>query len=110
MGQHVIRRENLGVPQSARDVFALLAQGGWIDAVLAGKLKRRVGFRNIAVHDYQARQLPILICIIETLWMSFWNTVRRCCWVMLLRQKSKHETCRRRGTPVSKSHEDYEME
>jgi len=66
MGQHVIRREKLGVPQSARDVFALLAQGGWIDTVLAGKLKRMVGFRNIAVHDYQALQLPILISIIET--------------------------------------------
>ncbi|MDP3170510.1 MAG: DUF86 domain-containing protein [Polaromonas sp.] len=30
-----------------------------------------VGFRNIAVHDYQALQLPILISIIETNWMSF---------------------------------------
>ena len=28
MGQHLIRRERLGVPQSARDVFALLAQAG----------------------------------------------------------------------------------
>lgn len=65
MGQHLIRREKLGVPQSARDVFALLAQGGWIDAVLADKLKRMVGFRNIALHDYQALQLPILISIIE---------------------------------------------
>jgi uncharacterized protein YutE (UPF0331/DUF86 family) len=27
MGQHLIRREKLGVPQSARDVFALLVQG-----------------------------------------------------------------------------------
>ena len=30
MGQHLIRRERLGVPQSARDVFTLLAQAGWI--------------------------------------------------------------------------------
>ena len=66
MGQHVIRHEKLGVPQSARDVFTLLAQGGWIDIELADKLKRMVGFRNIAVHDYQALQLPILISIIET--------------------------------------------
>lgn len=66
MGQHVIRREKLGVPQSARDVFALLAQGGWIDAVLADGLKRMVGFRNIAVHDYQTLQLPITVSIITT--------------------------------------------
>ncbi|WP_035057512.1 type VII toxin-antitoxin system HepT family RNase toxin [Andreprevotia chitinilytica] len=64
MGQHLIRRERLGVPQSARDVFALLAQGGWIEATLADSLKRMVGFRNIAVHDYQALQLPITVSVI----------------------------------------------
>jgi len=65
MGQHLVRREKLGVPQSARDVFALLAQGGWIHAPLADGLKRMVGFRNIAVHDDQALQLPITVTIIE---------------------------------------------
>ena len=66
LGQHVIRRERLGVPQSARDVFALLADAGWIPAALAEVLKRMVGFRNIAVHDYQALQLPITVAIITT--------------------------------------------
>lgn len=66
MGQHLIRRERLGVPQSMRDVFALLAQGGWITPELAEGLKRMVGFRNIAVHDYQTLQLPIAVRIIET--------------------------------------------
>ncbi len=65
MGQHLIRRERLGVPQSARDVFTLLSRGGWIDAALAEGLKRMVGFRNIAVHDYQALQLAITVRIIE---------------------------------------------
>lgn len=65
MGQHLIRRERLGVPQSARDVFTLLAQGGWIEAPLADGLKRMVGFRNIAVHDYQTLQMPITISIIR---------------------------------------------
>ena len=66
IGQHLIRREKLGVPQSARDVFTLLAQGGLIEMSLADKLKRMVGFRNIAVHDYQTLQLPITVSIIET--------------------------------------------
>ncbi len=65
MGQHLIRRERLGVPQSARDVFNLLARAGWIDKALAEKLKRMVGFRNIAVHDYQTLHLPIVISIIK---------------------------------------------
>lgn len=66
MGQHIVRREKLGVPQSARDVFALLSQAGWIDATLAVQLKHMVGFRNIAVHDYQSLQLPITVRIIES--------------------------------------------
>ncbi len=64
MGQHLIRRERLGLPQSARDVFALLADGGWIDAELAGALKRMVGFRNIAVHEYRELQLSIIVSVI----------------------------------------------
>jgi uncharacterized protein YutE (UPF0331/DUF86 family) len=64
MGQHLIRRECLGVPQSARDVFNLLAKGGWMDVELAEALKRMVGFRNIAVHEYQALQLPITVNVI----------------------------------------------
>ncbi|MFN3437580.1 MAG: type VII toxin-antitoxin system HepT family RNase toxin [Acidovorax sp.] len=65
MGQHLVRRERLGVPQSARDVFTLLAHGHWIEPTLADALKRMVGFRNIAVHDYQALQLPITVSIIQ---------------------------------------------
>jgi uncharacterized protein YutE (UPF0331/DUF86 family) len=59
IGHHLIRRHRLGVPQSARSVFDLLAQAGWIEAALAESLKKMVGFRNIAVHDYQSLLLPI---------------------------------------------------
>ena len=61
----IIDRERLGVPQSARDVLALLARAGWIDAGLAEALQRMVGCRNIAVHDYQTLQLPITVAMIE---------------------------------------------
>lgn len=43
----------------------MLAQAGWIDDNLADALKRMVGFRNIAVHDYQALQLPITVAVIR---------------------------------------------
>lgn len=65
LGQHLVRRDKLGLPQSARDLFALLAAGNWIDLELAERLKRMVGYRDIAVHDYQTLQLPITIAIIE---------------------------------------------
>jgi uncharacterized protein YutE (UPF0331/DUF86 family) len=64
MGQHLIRRERLGVPQSARDVFELLCRGGWLEASLLTTMKNMVGFRNIAVHEYQTLQMPITIAII----------------------------------------------
>lgn len=65
MGQHLVRRDKLGVPQSARDIFTLLAQAGRITDELAASLRRMVGFRNIAVHDYQTLQLAITVAIIE---------------------------------------------
>ena len=64
IGQHLIRREHLGVPQGARDVFDLLARGQWIDTGLADSLKRMVAFRNIAVHDYRSLLLPITVNVI----------------------------------------------
>lgn len=64
MGQHLIRREKLGLPQSARDVFVLLAQSGWIRPYQATSLQKMVGFRNIAVHDYQSLLLPVTVRVI----------------------------------------------
>ena len=64
MGHHLIRRERLGLPQSARDVFDLLAAAHWIEATLADALKKMVGFRNIAVHDDQRLVVPIAINVI----------------------------------------------
>ena len=66
MGHHIIRRDNLGLPQSSRDVFALLADARWLDPQLAHHMKRMVGFRNIAVHEYQTLQLPITVNIIQS--------------------------------------------
>ena len=66
MGHHVIRRHSLGMPQSARDVFDLLATAQWLELSLAEAMKRMVGFRNIAVHQYQTLQLTITVNIIES--------------------------------------------
>ena len=65
VGHHLICRDKLGIPQRARHVFELLAHTGRIDVALAESLKKMVGFRNIAVHDYQSLLLPITVSIIE---------------------------------------------
>lgn len=78
MGQHLVRRERLGVPQGAREVFDLLAAGQWIAPALAESLKRMVAFRNIAVHDYQSLLLPILVNVVTQHldeFLSFTQTV-----------------------------------
>lgn len=64
MGQHIIRRDKLGVAQSSRDVFDLLANAGRIDAALATSMQKMVGFRNIAVHDYKKLLLQITEMVI----------------------------------------------
>lgn len=64
-GNRLIRTRRLGLPQSARDVFDILAQAHLIEPELATVMKQMTGFRNIAVHDYQAMQIPIVIAIIQ---------------------------------------------
>ena len=65
MGQHVIREYGMGIPQSARDIFSILAQSHVIDVDLADKLQRMVGFRNISVHEYKKLEMNIVVSVIN---------------------------------------------
>lgn len=58
----LIRERSLGIPQSSRDSFQLLANAGLIRSELSDALQRMVGFRNVAVHQYQ----PLNIAVVET--------------------------------------------
>lgn len=64
MGQNFVRANKLGLAQSARDVFTLLAEHKIIQPKLANTLQNMVGFRNSAVHEYQKILLPIVETII----------------------------------------------
>ncbi len=57
---HLVRVHRLGVPQETREAFDLLERAQILDAGLADRLKKMVGFRNIAVHDYQRLSLDIV--------------------------------------------------
>ena len=59
------RTGGLGVPQDSRDAFGLLVEAGALPADLGAQMQRMVGFRNVAVHDYQAMSLPIVRAIVE---------------------------------------------
>lgn len=65
IAMHLASERKLGVPKSSRDAFKFLADAQMIDAQLAKTLMNMVGFRNIAVHDYQSLELDILQAILE---------------------------------------------
>ena len=60
LAMHLVRERRLGIPQESREAFDLLLQADLIEAGLAGRLKRMVGFRNVAVHDYRKLDLQIV--------------------------------------------------
>lgn len=57
---HLVRARRLGIPQETREAFGLLEQAQVIDAALADRLKKMVGFRNVAIHDYQRLNLDVV--------------------------------------------------
>ena len=61
---HLVRVHRLGVPQETREAFDLLEQAGRLDPSLAKRLRGMVGFRNVAVHDYQKLSLDVVRRII----------------------------------------------
>lgn len=64
IAMHLVSTRKLGVPKASRESFQLLEEAGIIDGHLTKTLKNMVGFRNIAVHDYQALELNILEAVI----------------------------------------------
>jgi len=62
---HIIKSRNLGIPKSSRDMFVLLQRSGYISENISKKMQNMIGFRNIAVHDYQNLNLEIVVAIIK---------------------------------------------
>jgi len=71
LAMHLVANRKLGVPQSSRESFDLLFENDLINKALSEKMKAMVGFRNIAVHDYQDINLDIVQQIIETHLVDF---------------------------------------
>lgn len=73
MGTHLIRKKRLGIPQTSREVFTILESFDYIDSELSTRMQAMVGFRNIAVYDYQKLNIDIVKSIIETKLGDFLN-------------------------------------
>lgn len=65
LAMHVARVGKLGLPQESREAFVLLERAGWIEPALSRRMQAMVGFRNVAVHDYQKLRLAVVKSILE---------------------------------------------
>lgn len=65
IGTHLIAGMDVPAPGTMGQTFDLLAQQGVMGQELAGQLKKSVGFRNIAVHNYDAINWAIVHSIVS---------------------------------------------
>lgn len=65
LGARLIRIKKFQVPQQSRDIFVTLEKHQFISATTCKNMQAMVGFRNIAVHDYQKLNLAIVHSILK---------------------------------------------
>ena len=85
IAMYVVSTEQLGIPQTKKDAFEILLKNNIIDEDTFKNMKGMIGFRNIAVHDYQEIDEEILIDIIENHLQDLENFAR----IMLKSEEEK---------------------
>ena len=65
IGMYIISVRNLGIPQSRKGTFTVLEENKIITPEMAKKMKGMLGFRNVAIHEYQELNLKVVQDIIE---------------------------------------------
>lgn len=71
LAMHVASIRRLGMPQASGDSFGLLAKNGIINKKTEMVMRSMIGFRNIAVHQYQELDMAVLRYIAEKGWKDF---------------------------------------
>ncbi len=62
---HIVKVKGLGLPNTSRELFDLLLENHIISSNVCKQMQGMVGFRNIAVHDYQNLNIEIVVAIVE---------------------------------------------
>ena len=65
VASHIVSDEQLGEPETNRELFDRLAGHGWLPADLAATMARMAGFRNIVVHGYGDVSLEVVRDIVD---------------------------------------------
>ncbi len=64
LANYMVTTYKLGLPNSSADSFDLLCNRSVIERSLADRLKKMVGFRNMAVHQYDKLNIAIVVSVI----------------------------------------------
>ncbi len=65
LAAHVVAAESLGLADTIKGNFLLLEQANIIPKNLSQKMQAMVGFRNLAIHNYQEIDVAILKSILK---------------------------------------------
>ncbi len=65
LASHIVADEGLGLPQKLRENFNILQKNNILPEELTLRLRKMVGFRNIAVHEYESINPDILKSILK---------------------------------------------
>lgn len=60
-----VSRRGLGVPTDSADAFAILERESVLSPTVAERMRRMVGFRNVAVHEYRSLDPAIVPTVVE---------------------------------------------
>ena len=60
-----VSRRRLGVPTDSADAFTILERESLLSPPVAERMRRMVGFRNIAVHEYRRLNPAIVRTVVE---------------------------------------------
>lgn len=71
IANYLSKKKQLGIPQSSRDSFQLLSASGIISPSVATNLKKMIGLRNIAVHDYKELNIDIVVAVVNNHLVDF---------------------------------------
>ncbi len=71
IANYFVKKHELGIPQSSRDSFQLMQTSGLISLATSSNLKKMIGLRNIAVHDYQELNIDIVEAVVNNHLVDF---------------------------------------
>lgn len=65
LAMYIVSEKGLGLPKFSREAFKILYENQIISEITCEKMTGIIGFRNIAIHEYQNLDINIIKSIVE---------------------------------------------